>query len=154
MLAVRIFVRNFGRPRSSFRVFLALCLSLHPHSSFGQTNHPTESQVKAAYLFNFGKFVRWPVDRVANSESLEICVFGKDPFGAVLNATVGGESIRGRQVTVRRLNRIQEVTSCSILYVSPSAEGQLSQIFKVAQAGILTVATCPTSPNAAAPLAL
>src|SRR5581483_10707014 len=42
----------------------------------------TEYQVKAAYLFNFGKFVGWPgaPDEHA-SHPFAICVLGADPFG-------------------------------------------------------------------------
>jgi len=109
-----------------------------------QKASPTESQVKAAYLYNFGKFVRWEGDRAVSPDSLEICVLGKDPFGAVLDATVEGESIAGKKITVRRLSTVQESARCSILFVGTSEESRLAPILSVSQRqGVLTVSDIP-----------
>lgn len=106
-------------------------------------DRPTESQVKAAYLYNFGKFVRWQ-DRPTNPGSVEICVLGKDPFGAVLDSTVAGESIDGRNIRVRRLPRAQDAAACNILYISSSEENRLSSIlYSVHPFGLLTVSDIP-----------
>jgi hypothetical protein len=115
---------------------IAICCS-------GQ-GHPTESQVKAAYLYNFGKFVRWQADRPANPGALEICVLGKDPFGAVLDSTVAGEKIDGKKILIRRLSKVQDAEQCSILFVSSSEENRLDTIFPALQRfGTLTVSDIP-----------
>jgi hypothetical protein len=112
--------------------------------SFAQQSHPTESQVEAAYLYSFGKFVKWPDTRNDSADTREICVLGKDPFGAVLDATVSGESLDGKKITVNRPTRIEDATQCSILFVSPSEEARLGIILIAAQRlGILTVSTLP-----------
>jgi len=102
---------------------------------------PSESQVEAAYLYNFGKFVTWPADR-PYSEAFEICILGKDPFGLVLDSTVAGESIGNKKIEVKRLADLQQATSCSILFVSSSEESHLATISDVAQhLSLLTVST-------------
>lgn len=54
----------------------------------------TEYEVKAAYLYNFGKFVTWPSNGSAGgSDDFVICVLGQDPFGANLQTTVAGEKV-------------------------------------------------------------
>jgi len=112
--------------------------------SSAQQGHSTESQVKAAYLYNFGKFVRWQTDRVGSPQTLTICVLGKDPFGAVLDATVEGESIDGKKITVKRLSTIQDLASCSILFVATSEESRLGPVLTAAQhQGLLTVSDIP-----------
>jgi len=112
--------------------------------SFAQASKPSESQVEAAYLFNFGKFVTWPSDRVGTSETFSICVLGKDPFGAVLDETVSGEQINGKKVGILRISRIQEVRSCNILFVSSSEEKRLPVIAVEAQRmHVLTVSDMP-----------
>ncbi|HEX3129706.1 MAG TPA: YfiR family protein, partial [Thermoanaerobaculia bacterium] len=41
-----------------------------------------EYQLKAAFLFNFVKFVEWPAEAFNGERSpLSICVYGADPFG-------------------------------------------------------------------------
>ena len=111
---------------------------------WAQTARPSESQVEAAYLYNFGKFVTWPSDRVNTSDDFTICVLGKDPFGPVLDETVNGEQIDGKNVAIRRISRVQEVRSCNILFVSSSKEERLPAIIVEAQRmHVLTVSDIP-----------
>jgi YfiR/HmsC-like len=120
---------------------LSLCLSA---TSLAQQVHPTESQVKAAYLFNFGKFVQWPIDHGPGGDSFELCVLGQDPFGPVLDATVAGESISTRKIAVVRISKVSEAAPCNVLYVSGSEGSRLAQIIEAARhSGTLTVSDIP-----------
>jgi uncharacterized protein DUF4154 len=125
-------------------IFLVLLLPICPTLVGAQKAGATESQVKAAYLYNFGKFVRWQTDRAGSPQTLTICVLGKDPFGAVLDATVEGESIDGKKITVKRLPNIQDLAPCSILFVAMSEESRLGPDLSAAQhQGLLTVSDIP-----------
>lgn len=120
---------------------LLLCLSV---TSLAQQVHPTESQVKAAYLFNFGKFVQWPIDHGPSGASFELCVLGQDPFGPVLDATVAGESISTRKIAVVRISKVSEAGPCNVLYISGSEGSRLGQILEaVRHSGTLTVSDIP-----------
>jgi len=111
--------------------------------SYAQISKPTESQVKAAYLYNFGKFVTWPNDRGA-SQIFEICILGKDPFGSILDETVSGEQIDGKKIGVSRISRVQEASACNILFVSLSEEGRLPFIVTESRRmHVLTVSDIP-----------
>jgi len=112
--------------------------------SWAQTSKPSDSQVEAAYLYNFGKFVTWPSNRAATSYAFYICVLGKDPFGPILDETVNGEQIDGKKVGILRISRLQEVRSCSILFVSSSEEKRLPTIIVEAErVHVLTVSDMP-----------
>jgi hypothetical protein len=54
-----------------------------------------EYRVKAAYLYNFLKYVEWP-DR--SNRPFKICVAGQNPFGNVLAALTSAERVRGNPV--------------------------------------------------------
>lgn len=56
---------------------------------------PIEYQIKAAYLYNFVKYVEWPEPVPA---SILICVAGQNPFGTVLEDLLRNERVRGVQV--------------------------------------------------------
>ena len=44
-----------------------------------------EYQVKAAFLYNFAKFVEWPPGTFANAtDPIGICIVGQNPFGSML----------------------------------------------------------------------
>ena len=107
---------------------------------------PTDYQVKAAYLYNFGKFVSWPPkpDSSTPSKPFNLCVLGKDPFGSTLDSTVADESIDGRTVIVSRLSKVQDSTPCSIVFVSHSEAGHLKAILEALRSSnALTVSDIP-----------
>jgi hypothetical protein len=129
--------RSSGLIAKCFFVLTALvCFTTNLHSQ----SQPTEAQVKAAYLYNFGKFVRWPADRAVVPDSFEICILGRDPFGPVLDSTVSGESIDSKKIIVRRLSGVQDASTCSVLFVSSSEDNRLTPTLAAAQRlGLLTV---------------
>ena len=105
-----------------------------------QQANPTEYEVKAAYLYNFGKFVEWPAKVTAVSDFFSICVLGEDPFGSTFDATIAGESINGKKVVVKRITKPQDAVSCRILFISSSEESRLKEILATLDnASILTV---------------
>lgn len=110
-----------------------------------QASKPTEYQVKAAYLYNFGRFIEWPAKgAAAKRDSFAICVLGRDPFGYVLDATVARETIDGMSVVAKRILRPQEAGDCRILFISSSEEAQLKEILAgVDKTGVLTVSDTP-----------
>ena len=104
-----------------------------------------EFEVKAAYLYNFARFVEWPGENNSNGNGLfEICVLGADPFGGTLDATVAGQTISGKNVTIRRVSKPQEVSPCRIVFISSSEEGRLKEdLAALDKAQILTVSDIP-----------
>lgn len=86
----------------------------------GQT---PEYAVKSAYLFNFGRFVRFaPSEPVDSRQSFDICVVGDDPFGNTLDELTGNEQLDNKPVRVVRLKSGSEARGCAIAYIS-AAEG-------------------------------
>lgn len=112
--------------------------------AYAQQTRSAEVQVKAAYLYNFGKFVTWPEGNGKSAQSFGICVLGRDPFGTTLDSTVAGESINGKKITVSRPATIQDASECNVLFISVSEEGRLTSILAIAQRfGALTVSDMP-----------
>ncbi len=106
--------------------------------------HPTEFQVKAAYVYNFGKFIKWPAEASSVARPFEICVLGKDSFATVLDSTVAGESIDRRSIAVKRISNLQEAAACNILFIGLSEESRLKTILAAMQhVSILTVSDIP-----------
>jgi hypothetical protein len=103
---------------------------------------PSEYEVEAAYLFNFGKFVTWPANAAATAsgQPLTICVLGEDPFGETLYRLVQDEKIGGKTVADRQISRPEDAASCAILYISSSEESRLNHILlTLKDAPVLTV---------------
>jgi hypothetical protein len=123
---------------------LLLLLTLSPSKLYSQAK-ASEFEVKATYLFNFGRFVQWsPGALSAKGDSFSICVFGQDPFGAVLDTILSGESISGKAVVAKRVSKPQESMDCRVLYISVSEESRLKEILAgLDKAGVLTVSDIP-----------
>jgi hypothetical protein len=111
----------------------------------GQAPKPTDYQVKAAYLYNFGRFVEWPAKGATpQNSSFTICVLGEDPFGQALDATLAGETIGNQKVTARRISSLQESADCQILFISSSEAKRLNKIMEaLGNSAVLTVSDIP-----------
>src|SRR5258708_14000775 len=112
---------------------LALVLAFAGESRAEST--PTEYDVKAALLFNFGKFTDWPAGHFAAVDSpFVIGVVGVDPFGAALDRAIAGKALAGHPVVVRRWKRDRDLAPCQILFVAGSESCRLSPILDNANA--------------------
>jgi len=131
-------------PRQAVRVLLSLCLILAcsvltPAAPPAETS-VDEYQVKAAFLFNFAKFVEWPSEAFSDPNApLVITVFGDDPFNGSLEA-VKGKLVNNRKLTIRRVKEIQDIGKSNVLFVSPSAKKELARVLAALQGlSVLTV---------------
>jgi hypothetical protein len=120
-------------------------LLINPVGVPAQNAKPSEYDVKAAYLFNFGRFVEWPARAAETAnDSFAICVLGRDPFGTALNATIARETIAGKSVVAKQILSPQDAEHCQVLFISSSEDRKLKQILDaLGTASILTVSDLP-----------
>jgi hypothetical protein len=120
---------------------LGAALGLAGQAAAGGAPVASEYSVKAAYLYKFGAFVDWPPNAFGSASSpIVVCVVGDDPFGAVLDQTVGGQRIGQRAVEVRRMERIDRNPGCHILYIGGSRRQSVAEVLRNVQgAPVLTV---------------
>ena len=125
-------------------VAVALTLALSAGSARAQAK-PTEFDVKAAYLYNFAKFVQWPGDGGRrDARDFHVCVVGEDPFGPVLDRVVAGGSINGRTVVARRVADAQGARACHILFLGGMDERRVMDTLDTLRtADVLTVSDLP-----------
>jgi len=96
-----------------------------------ETKKSLEYKVKAAYLYNFAKFVVWPVGVLNESSNITInyCIYGKDPFGHAISL-IKNKVVQGHKVRINYLNPGDGVEFCHVLYfanTSPEAFRLLAQ---------------------------
>jgi hypothetical protein len=91
-------------------------------SLYAQMKSATEYQVKAAFLYNFAKFIDWPSSAFTDpKQPLDICVYGRDPFGTALEDALLGKTIGERRVSLGRAMQFQDLVGCQVVFVSNSA---------------------------------
>lgn len=103
---------------------------------------PSQADVEAVYLYDFGKFVRWPA--VAGTGPMLICTTGSEPFSSGLQALVAGESIEGRSLAVRRVLHPGDTAGCAILFIDSTDRAREQELLaSVADKPTLTVSDAP-----------
>lgn len=89
---------------------------------------PLEYQVKAAFLYQFSKFIEWPTHAFdATRNTLCIGVLTGGPMASALQSIEGKET-KGRRVVVKRLTADDEIELCHILFIGRETEGRLTDI--------------------------
>ena len=110
---------------SIFLVTACICTT----NAYADSITRREDQIKAVLLYNFTKFVEWPANRFVDETSpLLLCIIGQNPLGPILERTVENRKIRGRSIVVRRLQGLDSVKKCHLLFVSISEQGRVSEI--------------------------
>src|ERR1051326_4432727 len=124
-------------------VFLLLLLlpGVLCSSRLGARDEFPEYQLKAAFLYNFAKFMTWPTNAFSDAGTpLTIGLLGDDPFGPRLKDTVQGKTVNGRSIVLRPLKRDESPKGCHILFISRSEKERIPAILaSVEGQSILTV---------------
>jgi hypothetical protein len=92
-----------------------------------------EQQLKAAFLYNFTKFIEWPAPSFASThDPIVIGVLGHSPsaaaLGLALDQTVANRSVNGRGIIVKHVDTAAEAAATHLLFVPSPDEAQFEQI--------------------------
>jgi|SRR6185437_7716014 len=105
-------------------------------------SHPSQSDVEAVYLFDFGKFVRWPAG--SDQGPMSLCVAGSPSISAGLEKVVANENISGRTLEVRRVVHPEDESNCAILFIDTTQRDHAEELLQaVADKPTLTVSDLP-----------
>ena len=101
----------------------------------------SEYQVKAAYVYNFAKFVEWPAqDFPSATAPIRICVLNDPRFETELEHIVRAKTIAGHPVSVISVEDADQCRSCHVLFVNSSQKRQVHHIIQVLRdTNVLTV---------------
>lgn len=110
-------------------------------SARAQSQAAGEYQIKAAFLYNFAKFIEWPPGDFADTSApLRICVLGQDPFGQELRNIANDKTVNGRKLQVNQVADLQNARTCHILFIASSEKAELKQALESLRGtGALTV---------------
>jgi hypothetical protein len=130
--------RRFLKKSSISILLISAALTLLPVQAKPQA--PTEYQVKAAFIYNFAKFVEWPEEAFKEDRPFVIGILGEDPFGNLIDEAVAGKSVRDRKIAVIRYSKVEDAFDSHILFVSSSERENVARILKgLGSAPVLTV---------------
>jgi hypothetical protein len=136
-----------GKRTRMFSRLIVMIVLANPLIGAMSAERVDEYRVKAAFLYNFAKFIDWPPEAFRSSgQPFGICVLGEDPFGHGLDDIVSGRTISGRSIVIRRISDAREADVCHILFVSSSlSKRSLSILAAEKMPGVLRVGECAKS---------
>ena len=99
----------------------------------------SEYQVKAAFVYNFIKFVSWPSGAAPAGAPIQLCILGDLPDPAPFDH-LEGQDLMGRRLKVVYLREPQEARTCQVLYLASSLSGRLLEVLETVRGRpVLTV---------------
>jgi hypothetical protein len=109
------------------RLGLVVLLVLGASAAFA--DGAKESEVKAAFLYNFTKFVEWPAESLPDDDSpIVIGVLGKSPIGDELAKAVQNRKVNQHPITIVQLDSLETATRVHVLFVPATAEALLGDL--------------------------
>ncbi len=103
------------------RLFVPLLLLL---ASSVRAGSSSEYELKAAFLYNFTKYVDFPGEK----GPFVIGILGDDPFGSAIDNIVQGKTVNGRSIIVKRLKSEAEGKACGLVFFGADQSDKLSHL--------------------------
>jgi hypothetical protein len=114
-------------------------------SSMARAQAATQDQIKAAYMFNFAKFVEWPAEAMSTPASpMNFCALGRSAAADELDSVIDGKSINGHPVRIRHLGRPEDIKGCHLVFLAAGNARQTQQLLQAARGlPVLVVGDAP-----------
>jgi hypothetical protein len=134
-----------------FRAILGAALlgSMVPRAvaqSVDESGINREYTIKAAYLYNFARYVQWPANAFRdNQDPFVIGVLGSDPLGDDLDRIAQAKQVEARKIVVYRFPSPDKYRPCHILFVPRSVEPrqQIETIGRLRNSPVLLIGETP-----------
>ncbi len=123
------------------RLVLAAVLCFQCSTSHAEATTATEEySIKAAFIYNFAKFVDWPSDTFSSPASpINVCVYGKNLFGSTFDL-IHKKKAQGREIQVMNVAAETDFKYCQIIFIGVTDERQLTRLItSISHSPILTI---------------
>jgi hypothetical protein len=123
----------------NFRLFIALLFcTVCSISIWGQKDKASEYNLKAAFIYNFTRYIEWKGEPDENE--FIIGIIGTSPINDPLGEIVKTETVDNKKITIKRFSKPADISFCHILFISQNAGVALDDILaKTAGKGVLII---------------
>lgn len=115
-------------------------------AELGSAEVVSKAQVKAAFLYNFTRFVEWPAQAFSAPHApIVIGVLGEPALMQDLETIVAGRKVNGRAIVVRAIESASDAETAQVLFVSAAEDAGFAELHgSLANRAMLTVGESPT----------
>jgi len=115
---------------------LVLLSAWLPGTVMAEVTEQTEFRVKAAFIYNFARFVTWPD---SSAMHFNLCALGNDPLVEQLD-TLHDKTVHERELRILHLDSLENIDGCQLVYVGRSfMSRQYEVIARLRKQPVLTV---------------
>lgn len=116
-----------------FLFFINSLFPAYPALANPGQNPGREDFIKAGFLYNFTKFIKWPKNYFPMDEFvIGVLNESDNPFKKSLDLlSAKKKKVNGRKLVIRHFSSPDEITKCHILFVNSSMEGRLREIMEI-----------------------
>ncbi|MFN6039754.1 MAG: YfiR family protein [Bacteroidota bacterium] len=104
----------------------AILILLFSLSSSGLKAQETDYKAYSLYVYNFMKYIEWTENQ--NQGDFVIVIFGKSNIQKELQKLAFQKKIRGRNIVIKSINKIEEINDCDLLYLSSEKSSMIKEI--------------------------
>ena len=108
-----------------------------------------EYKIKATYLYNLIKFIRWPNNELKNSDTnsppntavsstTRICIYGHNPFSQYLDKLTLKKA-KGKKISVKYIHRETVQPLCDMLFIAEQSQLTAEKLQELIQLPVLSV---------------
>jgi len=112
---------------NSLKYYLIILIALFANKVMSQQY--TEYDLKAAYVYNFSKFVTWPSYAFENDQSsFDIVVLGESPITKVLLKALKDRKILNRNISIKVINNVEEIRGAQLVFLSKNMQAKTKEV--------------------------
>lgn len=104
-----------------------LLVCMRPGNAPAQEGARLEYRIKAAYLYNFTKFIAWPDTGTPAADTFTLAIIGNDPFGDTLTPLTQ-KRVQGRFIKIVRLESHEPIPQVDMLFLSSQDPEEIKSI--------------------------
>ena len=96
-----------------------------------------EAKLKAAFIYNFTKYVEW--DTSSSENSFVIGIIGSSNIAAPLSEIAKTNTVNTKKIIIRVYNKPEDIGHCDILFIPQKLSYPLRTVLDKTKRGMLTI---------------
>lgn len=130
---------------AAWHVIAGFLLLVSLSAAKSESRPSSEYQLKAAFLYNFAKFIEWPTEAMGDeNRPFNVCFAGDKSIGRELQEVVSGKSTGNHIIRVIQVHTPADSRGCHILFITAAATSQEPHLLALLRdSSVLTVGETP-----------
>lgn len=125
-------LRTSGMLSSSVLLCLLIVFSLSVFVPVHASDISKEDKIKASYVFNFIRFIKWPKTVLDNNaKPINVCAINRNNHFSKAFQPVISKVVNGHPLEFHRITNIEQVSHCHLIYIDQAEKNNLDNLLPI-----------------------